>query len=381
MSNPRELIATYAPDARKLVPRGVDAERLLHGFLRATADNPDLVACTKSSMVTSLLDAATMGLDIGGPAGLAYVVPFRNTVKGRGSEPDRKVLQAQLIVGYKGWAQLVLRSPQVASLEADVVYEGDDFEYVRGTNPSLSHSYGDSPRTGGPGGTIGAYAIARMADGTVKVEHLKTSEIERIRNGATSGKSPAWRNHWPEMAKKTAFLRLKKLLPMEVRSPAIETAERLEQRDFEQPEVIEVRDITEAPPVIRQEGEPQPAVAARAMRQARTEAAAEELDQATLGDLVDDEASPAGDGEVDVAPAGDGEVVDAPAKKSPSDVVLEQLRAKSERDGMDLNTMIRQFDSQLLEMFGVGEADEIKKEDVGMFRAWSSRSWGIEWPD
>src|SRR5690606_18079652 len=39
-------------------------------------------------------------------------------------------------------------------------------------------------------------------------------EIEAIRRAAPSANSPAWKNHFGEMAKKTVFRRLAKMLPL-----------------------------------------------------------------------------------------------------------------------------------------------------------------------
>jgi hypothetical protein len=53
-----------------------------------------------------------------------------------------------------------------------------------------------------------------MRDGVSKCEVLTTGEVEAIRKRSKAGSSGPWVTDWSEMAKKTAFRRVSKWLPL-----------------------------------------------------------------------------------------------------------------------------------------------------------------------
>lgn len=191
--NARQQLAQVA--AKHMSP-----ERLMRVVANAIRTTPKLQEADPLSMLGALMQCATLGLEPNTVLGHAYLIPFDNKRK--------EITEVQLIIGYKGFADLARRSGQVVGLHADVVYDDDElwsFEY--GSNMHLRHKPG--PRNGK---ITHAYCHVTMKDGQAFVV-LPSAEILKIRNksqGWISAKrfgktaeSP-WSTHEDRMFAKTA---------------------------------------------------------------------------------------------------------------------------------------------------------------------------------
>jgi recombination protein RecT len=114
---------------------------------------------------------------------------------------------------YRGLLKLARRSDEIASVDAQVVYDGDVIELETGTDPFVRHV----PELDGSkrGGFVGAYAYARLANGEKHVDYMTTAEIEISRSKSRAKESLGWVSFWGEMARKTVLRRLMKRLPLE----------------------------------------------------------------------------------------------------------------------------------------------------------------------
>ncbi len=112
-----------------IIPHGfaLDAPRALGVALDALTRNPKLLECEPKSIVRSVMHAAAVGLPIGGPLGEAYFVPFRG--------------ECTMMIGYRGLAELVRRSPRVRLTNSILVREADDFE-VDEARRRIRHTWG-----------------------------------------------------------------------------------------------------------------------------------------------------------------------------------------------------------------------------------------------
>lgn len=193
----------------QVLPKHVTPERLIKTMLVAANRNPVLLKCTQASIVETISRAGELGLDLSGTLGEAYPVPFNNKVKV--DDKDVWLMQATLIIGWRGLAKLARQSGEVSRLEAEAVYENDHFLYQKGSDfrvefrPSL---------TGDSGPLLGYYAYARLKDGAEQAEYMTAGAVARIRNSSKSKDSPAWVNHPDEMGRKVVFKRLAKWLPL-----------------------------------------------------------------------------------------------------------------------------------------------------------------------
>ena len=190
----------------KALPRHLTPDRFARVAVTALMRTPKLAHCTQVSLFNSLLTLSGVGLEPDGRR--AHLIPFENRKAG--------TVECQLIIDWKGYAELAYRSGLVATLHADVVRDGDVFEYSLGEVakhvPHFLRRDAGKPEQAGE--IIAAYAHVRMKDGSTKAEVMSIAEIEAIRKRSRAGTSGPWVTDWNEMAKKTAFRRLAKWLPL-----------------------------------------------------------------------------------------------------------------------------------------------------------------------
>lgn len=182
------------------LPSGMNPERFGRLLLTAANTNPGLLQCDPLSFLAAGITAAQLGLEPNDPRGLAYLVPFKGRV--------------QFIPGARGLMELARRSGQVSSIYAFPVYEGDEFEYELGLNPTLRHvpCGEDDPRK-----LTHVYAVAKV-NGEPQFVVLPRSKVEEARGRSqtgSQGKGP-WTTDYEAMALKTALKRLCKYLPQTV---------------------------------------------------------------------------------------------------------------------------------------------------------------------
>jgi recombination protein RecT len=193
----------FLEQVKLAMPRGEDGKRLVRGAITAMQKNPKVGECSQTSIFTSLLTCAQLGLQLDGRE--AHLVPFWEKDAGQG----KGGYVCQLIPDYKGLVRLVLQSEAVSFIHADVVREHDDFEYDRGQ--ILRHKI-DFKKSRGE--IYAVYAFVKFKDGGEKAEVMSREDVELIRNGSPGKDAKAWRNNWGEMAKKTVFKRLTKWTPL-----------------------------------------------------------------------------------------------------------------------------------------------------------------------
>lgn len=183
-----------------------DADRFRSTVLQAVSTTPALLDCTPNSIVIAALEAAQLGLEPTGILGGAYMLPYRNR--------DAGTVEAKLIVGYRGYIDLIHRAGAVKSIEARVVYTGDLFEVEYGTSKRIRHVpaflVGQEP-----GDRRCVYWIAEMP-GETQFDVLSMAEIEKARKSSKSADRGPWISWYDEMAKKTAIRRAVKILAISV---------------------------------------------------------------------------------------------------------------------------------------------------------------------
>ena len=157
------------------LPKWLSIDRLLRIVFTSTMKNPQLLDCTKESLLQSIMQCAQLGLE---PIlGRAYLIPYNNSKQINGKWV--KVLECQFQPGYQGLVDLARRSGEVKDVFAMVVYENDDFELEYGTNRRLVHK----PYLGEtPGEPIGAYTVWELSDGTKTFEFMPLHEIYKRRD-------------------------------------------------------------------------------------------------------------------------------------------------------------------------------------------------------
>ncbi len=211
----KALLESAKPQLAEVLPKHLTADRLCKVVLSCVARTPALLECTQMSILTSVMQAAELGLEIGGLLGEAYLVPFNTKVKSPdGREHWEK--RAQCIPGYKGLVKLARQSGEVLRIEAHVVFDDEVFDVEFGLHSDLKHKPNLRGRKQGAK-VIAAYAIAHFRDGSEQFDVMTLDELESIRKRAkekNKGASSPWDSDTSEMYKKTVLRRAAKLWPL-----------------------------------------------------------------------------------------------------------------------------------------------------------------------
>jgi recombination protein RecT len=208
------LLKTKQGEIAKMLPKHLNAERLLKVAQIAATTTPALAKCDVASLVGAIGQCAQMGLEPNTVLGHAYLVPF-NTKRKDGNGNERWVNSVQVIIGYKGLIDLARRSGQIVSIAAHEVCENDKFELVYGLDEKLNHV----PAMGERGEIIGFYAVAKLKDGGHCFEFMSRLQVEGIQAAADKKNkypSKVWQEHFTEMGRKTVIRRLAKYLPLSI---------------------------------------------------------------------------------------------------------------------------------------------------------------------
>ncbi len=181
------------------LPRvGITAERMTRFALTALNRTPALLKTQPQTFLACVVQSAQLGLDPSGITGEAYLIPYKDV--------------CTFIIGYRGLLKLARRSGKIKEAAAHVVHEKDTFEFEYGLNSRLVHK----PSTEkDPGPMLYAYAYAKFIDGGQAFEVMTKEQVDAIRTRSRAGNNGPWVTDYPEMAKKTAFRRLAKWLPLE----------------------------------------------------------------------------------------------------------------------------------------------------------------------
>lgn len=192
----------FLDDLNKIAAKGTDVRMLCNQLIRETADkDPEKlleVMKTKKGLM-SIIDcavrAARVGFQFDGQQ--AYPVPFR--VKG--------TMVYQFVPGYKGWVLAMNEQPEVASVDAQLVYSNDKFKLDLMQPEKSSHI----PALDDRGEVVSGYMIARMVKGGAPVIYpMDRKQLD----AAVVGTSDAWQKHPEAMWIATLFRRGHNKVPM-----------------------------------------------------------------------------------------------------------------------------------------------------------------------
>ena len=279
---------------RVVCPKHLTAERLARTALAAMQATPALFECTLPSIMFALRRAAIMGLEPdGGPLGHGYLVPYWNA--------KRRVSEAKFIPGYRGLIKLARNSGDVLDIAAEVVRDGDEFDYSLGLDPVLKHR-----PSGQDGELVAPYAVARFRQAGInerkfivlqrfEVLRIKEQNAPRDQDGKIVG---PWVTHEAEQWKKTAIRRLSKYLPLSVEARANFDD------DDQAPPAAAYRDITldaekpAARSTVESTGAPPDDQSTRQVLEVAIKAIQEAEDKSTVLRAFDEWAGPDGPGEL-----------------------------------------------------------------------------------
>ena len=210
---------------RAVLPSTTDPERFAGLVMTAVTQTPKLAQCFttrqgQTSLLVSAMQAAALGLEPNTLAEEAWLIPSDN--KG----PDGvKRMEARLDIGYKGYMKLARESREILKIAARVVYQGDEFDYVYGTEEKLVHRPATEEQRGD---LLYAYAVAWPANGGEPMfevldqgaVHKRRAHSQSWKNTKSRPYSP-WTTNTDAMWRKSAVKALAHYLP---RTPKLVSA-------------------------------------------------------------------------------------------------------------------------------------------------------------
>lgn len=192
----RSMVESMKGQFKMALPSLLTPDRFMRVALTCINKNPKLLECTQSSVLACLLDCAALGIEPDGRR--AHLIPYGKV--------------CTLIIDYKGIAELVRRSGDVATLHAGIVYPDDEFDYAFGTNQFLKHKPSLKERKDAK--PVCVYSYVKLKDGQEDFDVMSIEAVDKVRKRSRSGNNGPWVTDYDEMAKKTVFRRHSKWLPL-----------------------------------------------------------------------------------------------------------------------------------------------------------------------
>jgi recombination protein RecT len=218
---------------RSVAADHLDFERYL-AMAVVELNKPELAKCHPPSAAVAAMNCAVIGLMPGSMLGHAFFVPFRNK-KHDGRE------EVQVIVGYKGYLDLAMRSGFLAYAHPELILAGETFRLWNDIDGcQLEHEL--TPRFAGQdkslvpdkGNIVSAYCIYRTKTGVKGVVGITRAEINKIDSGRN-----VWRSDFPSMCRKSAILRARKEWRVTIDFDRAELLDAAEAREEAQPLLVD----------------------------------------------------------------------------------------------------------------------------------------------
>lgn len=175
-----------------------EAMKFMSAVINSVQKTPELLKCDKASLMQSFMTCAEYQLYPSNASGEAYVLPYAG--------------KAQFQLGYQGVITLLYRNG-IDTINTNIVFENDVFEYEEGLTPKLVHK----PTFKNRGEAIGVYAIA-VVNGQKIFKVMGKEDVMKFKTFSKSGTSqysPWNEKNDPElhMWRKTCIKQLAKVLP------------------------------------------------------------------------------------------------------------------------------------------------------------------------
>lgn len=193
---------------------GIDPQQLIRVALTEVRNNAKLQAAAANnpaSFVGAVMGAARYGLEIGGAvAPECYLIPrWNNRIKG-----DEVVLQPSVV----GLAAVTVRQGAASKIWANVVYAGDEFDVMLGTDEYIHHRPNYELDRADHSLITAAYSVAVLPNGEKRFDVMTRGQVEAIRDryvrfGKDGKPFGPWADSFDQMARKTVMSRLVRSIP------------------------------------------------------------------------------------------------------------------------------------------------------------------------
>lgn len=209
IENMRQIVQSAGAEFAQLaqIHGAVNFEREASFAIGILKDKPflaDLAQANPDALKRAVINVAAIGLSLNPVHRLAYLLPR-----------DKKII---LAVSYIGLLKLATDCGSIKWAHADVVFSKDRFQSL---GPGVKPIHEFNPFSEDRGELVGAYCVAKTADGEFLTTTMNMLEIESIRDRSDSwkahkskGVSTPWNTDRPDMIKKTVIRKAYKSWPM-----------------------------------------------------------------------------------------------------------------------------------------------------------------------
>ena len=168
----RQLVKQYEANIVQALPTHIKPERIISVIRTAITSNVGLRACSPMSVLSGIVAASRLGLELDPVLGQAYLVPRWNKNTGG--------MEATFQIGFQGMLDLSRRADKGIIINVRLIREADAFELVYEPEPRLRHViHADRPR----GKVVAGYTYVKYADGRVDIfEPMTIDEALSIRD-------------------------------------------------------------------------------------------------------------------------------------------------------------------------------------------------------
>ena len=125
------LLQSMKSEIQKAIPKHLTVERVMRIAQSAFSSNSKLQSCDPMTIITGVMSASQMGLEINTPLGEAYLIPYNG--------------KAEFQIGYRGHLNLAYRTGSYKMIGVYCVYENEvngkdgSFVYELGLDQKLKH--------------------------------------------------------------------------------------------------------------------------------------------------------------------------------------------------------------------------------------------------
>lgn len=190
------------------LPSHIKPEKFQRVVMTVVQQQPELLTADRRSLLASCTKCAADGLIPDGRE--AALVTFR-------TKDGPKVQYMPMLAGV---LKRMRNSGEIAAINVQVVHERDEFVWSPSDlDAPVQHKV--PPFGTDRGKVVGAYAVAKLRDGSLMAEVMDRHEIEKVRAVSRAKDSGPWVQWWDQMARKTVLRRLAKYLPMDAEASAV----------------------------------------------------------------------------------------------------------------------------------------------------------------
>ena len=120
MNFTKSINSSYVQNQLKQV-LGKNAGTFATSLVEVFTNDTQLQKCEQKKVIQEAIKAATLKLPLNKQLGYAYILVFNNWDKAQ----RKSVPTPQIVLGYRGYIQLAMRTGQYKNINADIVYEGE----------------------------------------------------------------------------------------------------------------------------------------------------------------------------------------------------------------------------------------------------------------